>query len=254
MISTRLKHLLFIFALILPLFSFAKPIDDIIFMSENYPPYNFKKDNKVQGISVDILVLMLKKLKSKQSRKDIRILPWARGYHYLQKKPNTALFSTTRTQQREKLFKWVGPILSTRSALLAKKSLNIKIKSIDDIKQYKIGAVRDDIGEQILLNNGVPSTQIENVGGIDALYKLIKMLHRDRFEILSYEKNVGEREIIKMGFDINQYEVVYQFKKSSLYFAFHKDTSDDLISEFQNTLDEIKEDGQYQQIVNKYFK
>jgi len=238
----------------MPLYSFAKEVDDITFMTENYPPYNFKQNDKIQGISVDILVLMLEKLKAKTSRQDIRMLPWARSYAYLHDVKNTALFSMTRTKHREEAFKWVGPIALTTISLIAKKSHHIKIESIKDIQKYKIGAIRDDIGEQLLRPLGVPSTHIEDVGGIDALYKLIKMLDKERFDMLSYEQSVTAWEQKKRGFDSNDYEVVFKLKKASLYYAFHKETPNKLINELQTALDELKKEGKYQQIVNDYLK
>lgn len=254
MISKIFKHFLIILTFSLPILSFSKPIDDISFMTENYPPYNFKHNNKLQGISVDLLELMFKKLESKKSIKDIRLLPWARSYYNLQNIKNSALFSMTRTKQREHLFKWVGPISPTTISLISKKSHHIKIDSVNDIMKYKIGVVRDDIGEQTLIELGISSKQLDDVGGINALDKLIKMLDKDRFDMLAYEENVRLWKYKKMGLDPKLYEVVYQLKKASLYFAFHKDTSDKLIIQLQNLLDKIKEEGKYQKIIDKYLK
>jgi len=235
-------------------FSQEKSIDKLIFMTENSPPYNFLKDKELKGTAVDLLVMMLEKVGSKQKREDIRMLPWSRAYEYVQSRKNTVLFSTTRTKQRENLFKWVGPISQNIIALIAKKNKHIKIKSLHDITKYKIGVVREDIGEQILINLGISSKQIENTGGVDAIHKVIKMLNRDRFEVLSYNEDSAYLEIAKLGFDINDYERVYILSKSELHFAFHKDTSDKIINIFQKALDELKEEGVYEKIINKYKK
>jgi len=181
---------IFIFIFLLSTNVMSKAIDEINFITENYPPFNFKEEGKIQGISVDILLLMLKEVQSKQSRKDIKILPWARGYSYLQTLKNTALFSTTRTVQRENLFKWVGPISQTTISLIARKDNHIKINSIHDIHKYTTGVVRDDIGEELLLNKGIEKSHFERTGGIDAIKKLIKMLDKNRFDVISFEKTL----------------------------------------------------------------
>lgn len=252
MTTTKILHILIIIGLTLPRLGFSNTLDDITFMTEIYPPYNFKEKNMIKGISVDVLELMFKKLDSNKTRKDIKILPWARSYFYLQNNKNTALFSMTRTQKRENIFKWVGPITSTTISLIAKKSQHIKITSNKDMLNYKIGAVRDDIGEQLLIDEGILPKQIEDVGGVDALFKLIKMFDRDRFDMLAYEESVTKWEQKRNGFDPDKYEVVFQLKKGFLYFAFHKETPTQLINELQNILNEIKKEGRVQEIVKKY--
>ena len=67
----------------------SQTIDDLYFITENYPPYNFEDDGKLQGISVDLLVLIFKKLKAQKTIDDIHLKPWARGYSALLKKKNT---------------------------------------------------------------------------------------------------------------------------------------------------------------------
>jgi len=248
------KILIFIFVSIFALQStcFAQHIDEIDFMTENYPPFNFKKNNHLQGIAVDLLFLMLKKIDSTKTRSDIRVLPWARAYDSVLTEEKTALFSMTRTKKRENLFKWVGPISNTTIALIARKEKNIKIDSIEDIKKYKLGVVRDDIGEQLLITLGINQSKIESTGGVDAIHKLIKMLNRDRFDLLSYEFDVARWEMKNLGFHTKDYQLVYKLSQAQLYFAFHKNTPDDLINLLQEALDELKKDKKYQEIIQKY--
>jgi ABC-type amino acid transport substrate-binding protein len=100
---------------------------------------------------------MFKRAESSKTVEDIKVQPWASGYVLAQEKKNTVLFSTTRTQTRENLFKWADPINPTRVSVVTKKDRNIKISSFDDFAAYKIGAARQDIGELLLKKNGKPS-------------------------------------------------------------------------------------------------
>jgi len=221
-------------------------------MTENYPPYNFTQEGKVQGIAVDLMLLMLKRLNTTHTRSDIRILPWARAYKDLLEDTNTSLFSMTRTQKREKLFKWVGPISQTSISLIARKDNNILLRSTKEIQNYKIGVVRKDIGEQLLYTLGIKEKQIESTGGIDALHKLIKMLNRNRFDLLSYESEVVNWEMKKLGFELKDYEVVFNLSQAELFFAFHKETPDDIITLLQEALDDLKKEKIYETIIQKY--
>ena len=63
---------------------------------------------------------MLKVAGSQQTRGDIAFLPWARAYNLALNNKNVLLFSTTRTEAREALFKGVGPILKSNFVLFAR--------------------------------------------------------------------------------------------------------------------------------------
>ncbi len=84
--------------------SFAADITGLKYMTEIYPPFNFEKNGQLQGVAVDFLKEVWKEIGIPEQK--IEILPWARAYNLVQKTPNTVLFSTTRSEARENLFKW----------------------------------------------------------------------------------------------------------------------------------------------------
>ena len=227
----------------------AQTVDDLVFITENYPPLNFEKDRKLQGVSVDVLLEILKRVGSKQTIKDIELLPWARGYKMALNRKNTVLFVMGRTEARENLFKWVGPLLPSKIVLIAEKKRGIKINSVKDINQYTTGAVREDIGEQMLLNLGVKKEQIylTNSGITTA-----KMLHKGRFDMWAYEQIVALWNIKELGYNPKDYEEVYILKESAYYYAFHRGTNDKIVVKLQKALDELLADGKVKELLNKY--
>ena len=229
----------------------AVSVDGIVFMTEQYPPYNLEKDNKLKGIAVDTLVLMLQRSGSKQTREDIKLLPWARGYNRVQSEPNTCLFSTMRTEKREDLFKWVGPIAPNKVGLIARKERGIKIASEQDIKKYKIGTIRDDIAELYLASAGISVDRMERVA---ETIQNIKKLNLGRIDLWAYGEDVAMWELKANGFNPADYESVHVLNRQELHFAFHKDTSDSVIQGLQTALDSIKADGEYQKILDRYLR
>ncbi|MCP4160897.1 MAG: amino acid ABC transporter substrate-binding protein [Deltaproteobacteria bacterium] len=230
----------------------AQNIDDIKYITEDYPPYNFKEDGKLKGISVDLMVLMLQKLKSKLLRSDIKLYPWARGYYYVQTTPNTCLFAMTRSRKREKLFKWVGPYSPNPIVLFALKSKNIRINSIKDLKRYQIGVVRDDISEQYLIEKGIPERNLYRVAYPE---QNAKKLNIGRVDMWAYGEAVGIWIIKKSGLNPQNFEIIYHLGPTDdLYFAFHKQAPDKLIQRFQAAFDELKKEGKYQDIIDRYSK
>ena len=229
-------------------------VGDIHIMTENYPPFNFQQNGELKGIAVDLMVRMLETMASKKSRSDITLVPWARGYQQVLKKENTCLFAMTRTEEREDKFKWVGPISPTTIVLTAKKEKQIKINSIEDVKQYKVGVVINDIGEQLLVESGMNLKKLERLGGTNVLLQSLQKLNADRIQLFAYEENVVKWELKEKGFEPANYEAVYTLKEAELYYAFHINTPDTLIEKFQSALDNIKKEGTYQKILDDYLK
>ncbi len=231
-------------------FALAQDVDNILYMTEEYPPYNFEEDGQLRGISVDLMVLMLQKLNSKLSRDDIKLYPWARGYIWAQQKPNTCLFAMTRSKEREKLFKWVGPIAPEPIVLFAQKGKNIKINSIEDLNKYTIGVVKDDIAELILMEKGMTENKIHRVASPSLI---VKMLNLGRIDMWAYGKPVALWLIKKDGLNPQDFEIVHQLGVAGdNYFAFHKDTSESIIQRFQEVFNELKKEGKYNAILDKY--
>ena len=72
-ISLFIKALVFAGAslLISPLTS-ANELDQLNFITESYPPYNFKEKGKLQGIAVDLLLAATQKSSSSLTASKIR--------------------------------------------------------------------------------------------------------------------------------------------------------------------------------------
>ena len=99
--------IIYLLVAILPSISYGEKVssfEQLTFITEHYPPYDFKTNDTLVGIAVDLLMAAAKTESLPFSQSLIKFYPWSRGYHALQKGPNVVLFSTTRTKKREKLF------------------------------------------------------------------------------------------------------------------------------------------------------
>lgn len=230
-------------------FSFAQELNSLNFVTEAYPPYNFKEKGSLQGIAVDLLTSASEKAGKPVSAKDIRVLPWPRAYKMAEQGPGVVLFSTTRTEQREASFQWVGPISPTRVVLLTKKGSGVKIQSADDIKKYTIGAILDDIGEQLVKAAGVPNGKIKR---IPKAQNLAKMLNGGRIQAWAYEENVARWFLKQQGYSNDDFETAYVLKESELYYTFSKDVEKDVVDQLQKAIDDVKSSGDYDKIKAKY--
>jgi len=252
--KTVLKLLSYMYILLICIVptTHATNIPKLTMMTENWKPYNFEQNGVVKGISVDILALMLKKTGSTQSRSEIKIYPWVRAYTLVKEKANTVIFSTTRTKQREKMFKWVGPIFNVEFNLYALKKKNIKINSFKDLKKHKIGTLRGDVTEDLLVKYA--GIQLSDLDRVYSNVANIKKLSAERVALIAESKNTLMTTYKEAGLNYDDFESVFILDKKNMYYAFHKETPDALIALFQKAFDEIKSEGKLDEIFHRYGK
>ncbi len=215
-------------------------------LTEDYPPYNYqdKKTKQVTGISTQIVQEMLKRLGHKGN---IEIKYWSDAYIEALNNDNTILFSTTRTPGREKLFKWVGPLVPNNTTFFAKKGSNLNIKTLADAKKVKaIGVYKDDFGEQFLKKRG-----FKNLVSVIDNRENVKKLASGKIDLWIINNLTGKHMIQEAGLT-DKIEKLFDVQKDYMYMAFSKDTPDSVIQKWQNTLDELKMDGTYAQIFSEW--
>ena len=256
------RHLLFVCLLLIslsiniqaqPNTEVLRAIENTTWITEQYPPFNFRdpKDGEIKGIAVDILIKMFAKLDVNLSKKDLKLQPWARGYQATLKKPGTALFSTTYTEERLKLFKFVGPIVPTRVSLIAKKSRKIKVGSVEDMNGLRIGIIRDDIGDQLIRALGVDEKALTSKASVD---NLVQMLYRDRLDAIAYAEDIVRHQTRLSRLDPAECEPIYLLKESRMGYAFHNSTDQAVLDALQKVLDELRDDGTADRIREAYLK
>jgi polar amino acid transport system substrate-binding protein len=230
-----------------PHLSVASEKYDLVYITEESPPENYTENGKLKGLAVELLQRIWDRLGT--PHKEIQVLPWARGYQEVSKTPNTVLFAMTRLDEREKLFKWVGPIRTTRFALVARKSARHKIKTLNDAKKLRIGTVINDGTELLLLERGFAKESLDRGTGLKSAMQKLQL---GRIDLLAYGDQNLKYFMSTNGYDPKEYEVVYTLAKSADYYAFHKDTPQKVINAFQGALDAVKKEEFFRELLTKY--
>ncbi len=227
---------------------------DLRFFSENYPPYNFEEHHKVKGIAADLLREMHLILALPEP--EIQVEPWARSFYNAQYINNAVVFSTTRTLEREHLFKWVGPIIDNQIVFLARKDRRIEVPDKYSLRHFMIAAVRLDIGEEVLNRFGVLDEQKAIVSFPE---QAARMLALNRVDLWVYSLPPARYIQTIYGLDTEAFEVVFNYGSvGKLYYAFNPAIPDELIQRYQTalqqTMTEIGADGltTYQRILKRY--
>ncbi len=216
----------------------AAPAKDLVYITEQFPPFNYQEDGKLQGISVNLLDKMLGHMNTTLNRSGVKLLPWAQGYQMALQDNNTVIFSTGRIPEREALFKWVGPISLIKVVLFTSKEKNIKINSPEDLRALKIGVVKDSAEGPLAVKAGAnPGNLVE----WNNTTELIDMLKAGTIDAWAYPDLVGMWLADKAGLNASEYEIVYELEKETpLYYAFNRNTSDSTVQAFQQALIQTK--------------
>jgi polar amino acid transport system substrate-binding protein len=142
------------FALLSVFAATGVPAAQLQIVTENNPPFNFQEGKDVMGTSTAKVREMLSKAGVDAT---FYVLKWDDAYARAQKNANTCIYSTVRVDNREKLFKWYGPIGTNAWALYALPTFDKTLASLEDARFYKIGAVKHDAKVDFLRGAGASS-------------------------------------------------------------------------------------------------
>jgi polar amino acid transport system substrate-binding protein len=212
----------------------------MVLLTENFPPFNmasngknFARDANIQGLSADIVREMFKRAGIDYSL-TLRF-PWDRIYQQALSKPNHGLFSTSISEARKPLFKWVGPIAQYQSVLVGRKGSHPQLNNLQQAKAYRIGAYQSAAVSQYLERLGfTPHNALRD-------QENIRKLQRGQIDLWATSDPVWRFYAREQGVD--DLETLLSFETSQLYLALNKDTPDEVVERLQNALEQMRGEG-----------
>lgn len=227
------------------LFSEDNPL---LLLTEEWAPYNYIHNETLTGFSVEIVREILNRL---DYDTPIKSLPAARAISTLNNRSNTAFFSLFRTQHRETMYKWVGPISNGSIYFYKLKGSDITVNSLEDLKNVnRIACRQTGLIHDLLIKNGFTNLDTGATSSIGVYIQLLK----GRSDIAISDTDLGMRYYLKsINKDVELLEKIpITLFESDLYIAFTRDVSNREIERWQKILNEIKNDGTYQKIFDRY--
>ena len=228
-------------------------ISNLTFSTIQMPPYNYQENGTLRGISIDLFELVTERMGEKVSRDRVQMdTPSMPAYLA---KTNSLFFAFARTPDREKSFKYAGPIISYRTVLFARPECGAVINGPGDLKGYRIGVVSEIASARQLLDSGVNQSQLVYDTNATAL---VEKLRSGEIDLLGYPEDSGRYLIRQVTGNASSFVVVYTFPAIPTYYAFSRDVPDTTVQSFQEALDTIKNDKQsqgfseYERILYRY--
>ncbi len=226
-------------------------IKNLNWITEEYPPYNYvdPKTAKITGFSVELLLQIFAKLEISSQDLNLTVNPWARGYHKVMHEPGTALFSTTYAENRLEKMKFIGPIAPHIVAVIAAKSSQLLISSPIELNRLKIGVVRDDIGEQLLIEQGVKAASLDR---LNSGLSMVKKLASGRIDAVGYSHATTLLLFRTANINPDDFEIIHILKRSAMGYTFHNSTDVKVLATISKVLDELSMDGTLVELQAKY--
>jgi polar amino acid transport system substrate-binding protein len=214
--------------------------EKINFVTESYPPLNFREGTVYKGVSVEQLNLIMKNTGVEYS---MQMMPWARALSLATTQPGYCVFTTVHNKERDPLFKWVEPLLKSRTVLIRKAGSAVAPKTLDEAKAYIVGTERDDFTQTILENNHFPRIDLAT-----DLELTLKKLMSGRIDLMPVSEKYYE-SLLSEGKPVEKTVVLAEDVYS---IACNKSVPDSTISLLQKKLNELIADGTQEKLFKKY--
>ncbi|WP_448550064.1 substrate-binding periplasmic protein [Thalassotalea fusca] len=228
--------------------------NELRIVTEHFPPLQIsdKKNNKLEGMAVDV---MRELLTHTQYSPEIEVIPWARAYELALVRPNTLIFTIIRTEERDPHFKWVGSIspIGVNYIWTLKSRTDIHIENWQDAIKYNAVAQRYGAQSIKLKNHGFQEQK--NLYLTTTYGQGIKMVLNQRADFFLGSDFLAGLFLRDLKIDKSQFnKLMPHSQDNSLNIAFNKQTPDSVVNEFRQALEQMKQNGSLEKIVEKWTK
>ncbi len=212
--------------------------------TEDYPPFNIvdARTGRISGIATEKVLELMHRAGEVVS---LSAFPWSRSFRMGQQLPNTCVFSTTRTPEREPLFKWVGPLVKNRWVIFARADDPRSPKTLEDLRPYVLGVYRNDAVGEFLAGKGF-KTDVANLDADNPRKLLI-----GRFDFWATGELLGLDILRHQGLS-EQIVPLFPFNNTEMYLACNKGMAQKRIDRFNQILHQMERDGTAGAIERKY--
>lgn len=218
------------------------PATALTLATEEFPPLNFTLEHgqHIVGSATDLLREILRRTEIQAT---FVMLPWRNAYRMAQENPDTCVFSTARTPEREKLFQWVGPLAIGQWAFYSTPQRSIVAQSLDDLRPYVVGSYQSDARAAFLKTNGF------QVDEAHAEEQNLKKLAAGKIDLWLSTTNAGPWLAHKHGIPIKQ---VFTLFNSTSYAACHLKMPSLQIDRMNAALRNMYADGTVERLLKPY--
>lgn len=217
-------------------------IPTLTLLTEHAPPASMLERGQVTGRETDKIRAIMDRTGTPYR---LDVLPWKRAYHMAQTQPATCVYSTSRTPEREALFKWVGPTMQADWVFYGRLDHDFPLRTLEDARSLRIGTYNGDARDEFLRNRGfqVDATTNDLANPQKLLLKRI-----DLWAVGLRPGSPGPERPAWKGI-IGPLLVFHQVQ---IYLACNQAVPDQLVERLNTALAELRRDGTLAKIERRY--
>lgn len=216
---------------------------ELRFVTEEQPPLNaVQPDGSVGGLSTAVIREMLRRARLAGS---FSILPWSRAFLQARQQPDTCLYSTVRSAEREPLFAWVGPISANQWILYAGPLFRGHIETLDDARPYRIGGTLRDAKSDFLRAKGF--TRLELATDEEHNIRMLMAGHLDLWLAA-----MGRAQTLIERFHARGVRPVLVLNRLDQYVACHPGTDRAALAALEAALASMRRDGTLRMLTGRF--
>lgn len=224
-------------------FAGAAPAAPALYITTEYsPPTSMQEGEQVIGSATD-------KVREALTRAGVpytlELLPWKRAYNAALLRADACVYSTTRTPERERLFKWVGPTDEGDWVLLGRADRNYHLTTLEDARGMRIGTYNGDARDEFLRARGFRVDPAPN----DMINP--QKLLMNRIDLWAAGFRRGSSVLAANGW-AGKIVPVLTFNRVRLYLACNLAVPDPVIGRLNAALEAMARDGTMRRLEHKY--
>jgi len=219
------------------------------FVGDYIPPYQFVEGDRVTGVFTDVVRLMTRTLGVEDP---IEFLPWDKAYQLAHDEPGVFMMTTLRTPQREKEFRWIGPVVPDTHYLyrLSERS-DIRVLAAGDLKNYRLGCVTNNYAYKFFLDSGVPesgilTTDTQSMNIQNLLLGKVDLIPMSALQV-AYQLKIMKRppDTVTTAFAFTGFP-------TDAYMAASLSTPDDLYGRYAEAFEKVRKTPEYRTLLARY--
>ena len=154
----------------------------------------------VKGMSISALSAIMEMCDTPLSKKSVKLTPWAYAYECTARNSRSIIINANRTPATESLYKWVGPVVTSKIVLIGRKKDGHFIPFKSDLKKYSIATVRWSRPEKALLSGGFTKAELHRT---PTHVKSLRMLERGEVDLFATNERGAPYLLEGLGMDLD---------------------------------------------------
>jgi polar amino acid transport system substrate-binding protein len=220
----------------------ATPAPRLYIATETSAPLSMRDGNKVTGSATAKVREIMRRTGITYT---IELLPWKRAYTSAQERGDGCVFSTTRTPERERQFKWIGPTDEAEWVLMGRTDRDLRLRTLDEARGLRIGTYNGDARDQFLRERGFQVDSAQN----DMINPRKLLLGRIDLWAASLRRSSA---VLRHNGWAGDIVPLLTFARVQLYLACNPAVPDALVARMNAALAEMGRDGSIRRIDREY--